>query len=242
MTLIFAHRGSSGTHPENTMISFQEAKRAGADGLEIDVQLSRDGEIVIIHDEKLDRTTNGTGYVKDSTLQEIKSYNASHPFGKHYGRTEIPTLIELFDWLLGNDLLCNIELKNGVFPYPGMEEKVIGLIRSYRLEERIILSSFNHYSLVHCVRIAPELETAPLYRDGLYMPWVYAQSIGAKAIHPSIKAAPDYIINSAIRAGMKVRPFTVNNENRMEELIRIGCSAFFTDFPENAVKLRQKYK
>ncbi|CAH0345670.1 glycerophosphodiester phosphodiesterase [Bacillus sp. CECT 9360] len=240
MTLIFAHRGSSGTHPENTMISFQEAKRAGADGLEIDVQLSRDGEIVIIHDEKLDRTTNGTGYVKDNTLEQIKSYNASHQFDKQYGCTEIPTLVELFDWLQGNDLLCNIELKNGVFPYPGMEEKVIGLIRSYRLEDRIILSSFNHYSLVYCVRIAPELETAPLYRDGLYMPWVYAQSIGAKAIHPSIKAAPDYIINSAIRAGTKVRPFTVNNETRMEELIRIGCSAFFTDFPENAIKLRQK--
>lgn len=242
MTLIFAHRGSSGTHPENTMISFHEAKIAGADGLEIDVQLSRDGEVVIIHDEKLDRTTNGTGYIKDRTLQEIKSLDASHDFDQQYGRTEIPTLSELFDWLQGNDLLCNIELKNGVFPYPGMEEKVISLIRSYRLEERIILSSFNHYSLVRCVQIAPGLETAPLYRDGLYMPWVYAQTIGAKAIHPSIKAAPDYIINTAIRAGIKVRPFTVNNAKRMEELMRMGCSAFFTDFPENAVMLRQNFK
>jgi glycerophosphoryl diester phosphodiesterase len=241
VTLIFAHRGSSAIYPENTMLSFCEAERAGADGIEIDVQLSKDDQVVIIHDEKLDRTTNGKGYVKDCTLQQIKSYNASHTFAEQYGKTEIPSLSELFEWLEGNDLLCDIELKNSVFQYPGMEEKVIAMIRGYKFEERIVLSSFNHYSLVYCFQIAPDLETAPLYRDGLYMPWVYAQSIGARAIHPNISAAPDYIINSSIRAGIKVRPYTINSEKSMEHLFQLGCSAFITDFPENAVKLRQKY-
>ncbi|RUQ24811.1 glycerophosphodiester phosphodiesterase [Peribacillus cavernae] len=238
--MIFAHRGSSGTHPENTMLAFEKAKNAGADGLEIDVQLSNDGEIVIAHDEKLDRTTNGKGYIKDCSLQKIKTYNASHKFVEQYGKTEIPTLKELFDWLGGNDLLCNIELKNSVFRYPGMEEKVIRLIKSNMLEERVILSSFNHYSLVQCLQIAPELETAPLYRDGLFRPWVYAAQIGARAIHPNINVASDYVINSAIRAGIKVRPYTINSKASMEHLFQIGCSAIITDFPEKAIRIRQQ--
>ncbi|WP_290369680.1 glycerophosphodiester phosphodiesterase family protein, partial [Peribacillus simplex] len=145
MTLIFAHRGSAGTHPENTMSAFKEAARVGADGIETDVQLSKDGEVVIIHDEKLDRTTNASGYVKDRTLMELKTLNASATHKGKLGKEKIPTLEELFIWLYDNQLFCNIELKNTLFLYPGLEEKVIRLIRTYEMEERVILSSFNHY-------------------------------------------------------------------------------------------------
>ncbi|MGE7759321.1 glycerophosphodiester phosphodiesterase [Peribacillus sp. NPDC097895] len=242
MTLIFAHRGSAGTHPENTMSAFKEAARVGADGIETDVQLSKDGEVVIIHDEKLDRTTNASGYVKNRTLMELKTLNASSNYKGKWGKEKIPTLEELLIWLNNNQLFCNIELKNTLFPYPGLEEKVIRLIRAYQMEERIILSSFNHYSLVHCHRLAPEMETAPLYRDGLYMPWIYAKAIGGSAIHPNIRVAPDVIIRASLSMGVPVRPYTINKEAEMKRLYKLGCSGIITDFPEAAVRIREGLK
>ncbi|SNS56382.1 glycerophosphoryl diester phosphodiesterase [Bacillus sp. OK838] len=239
MTLIFAHRGSAGTHPENTMSAFKEAERVGADGIETDVQLSKDGEVVIIHDEKLDRTTNASGYVKDRTLMELKTLNASPNFKGKLGKENIPTLEELFIWLNDNQLYCNIELKNTLFLYPGLEEKVIQLTRAYEMDERIILSSFNHYSLVKCHQLAPELETAPLYRDGLYMPWIYAKAIGGSAIHPNFRAAPDFVIQASLSMGVAVRPYTINEEAEMKRLFKLGCSAIITDFPEAAVRARE---
>ncbi|NMH68683.1 glycerophosphodiester phosphodiesterase [Bacillus sp. RO3] len=240
MTLIFAHRGSAGTHPENTMEAFYEAERVGADGIELDVQLTQDGEIVVIHDETVDRTTNGKGFVKDYRLIDIQKLQANYKFkSKLFKKNRVPSLREVFEWLKGNDLLCNIELKNSIMDYEGLEEKVIQLIREFGYENRIIISSFNHYSIVACYRLEPAVEIAPLYSSGLYMPWIYAQSIRAKAIHPNVKAAPDYIIEESLRNGIAVRPYTVNKINQMERLMKIGCSAFVTDFPERAVKLRE---
>ncbi|MGM9926196.1 MAG: glycerophosphodiester phosphodiesterase [Bacillus sp. (in: firmicutes)] len=239
-TEIYAHRGSAGTHPENTMAAFLEAERVGADGIELDVQLTKDNEIIVIHDEKVDRTTNGKGYVKDYTLRELKTLDASYKFPQFKQSIVIPTLEEVFDFLLTNSLMLNIELKNSILPYPGLEEKVIALINQYKLQERIILSSFNHYSLVHCYRLAPNIEISPLYRDGLYMPWVYAKAIHATGIHPNINVAPKEIIIAAMSAGIAVRPYTINNEAQMLSLYAINCSAFITDYPEKAIRLKFK--
>ncbi|KYC95120.1 glycerophosphodiester phosphodiesterase [Heyndrickxia sporothermodurans] len=243
MTFIFAHRGSAGTHPENTMESFIAAEKSGAEGLELDVHLSKDGEIVVIHDETVDRTTNGKGFVHQLTVAELKELNASYKFKTFQSfirSPKIPTLKEVFEWMRGNNLLCNIEMKNGKIMYPLLEEKVIQLIRDYRYEERIIISSFNHYSLVRCYQLAPELETAPLYSDGLYMPWIYAKAIHSKGLHPNFKAAPNMIIQEAMANGIAVRPYTVNKESDMERLIAIQCSAIITDYPEKAFKIRKK--
>jgi glycerophosphoryl diester phosphodiesterase len=242
MTQIYAHRGYSAAYPENTMKAFIEAEKAGADGLEIDVQLTKDGEVVIIHDEKVNRTTNGIGFVKDLSFKELRKLDASYNNKKWFSKEPVPSLIELFEWLSTNKLMCNVELKNGIFPYKGMEEKVISLIRNYKLEGRIIISSFNHYSLVHSYRLAPDIETAPLYSDGLFMPWVYAQSIGSKGMHPKLIAAPNEIIIGAIENGIAVRPYTVNKEIDMERLVTIGCSAFITDDPVKGLEVRNNTK
>lgn len=237
-THVFAHRGSAGTHPENTMSAFREAERVGAEGIELDVQLSKDGEVVVIHDEELSRTTNGTGFVKDHTLNELKKLNASYTFSKQVGIQRIPTLAEVLDMFTHNNMLLNIELKNSTFLYPGMEEKVIALVRKYNMQNRVILSSFNHYSLVHCFQLDPSIETAPLYQDGLFRPWVYAKAIGARAIHPNIKAAPNILITAAMNDHIAVRPYTVNKEKVMKRLFDINCTSFITDFPEKAIILR----
>jgi len=239
-TQIFAHRGSAGTHPENTMSAFREAERVGSEGIELDVQLSKDGEVVVIHDEELSRTTNGNGFVKEYTLNQLKKLNASHTFFKQVGVQRIPTLTEVLEMYTHNNMFLNIELKNSIFFYPGMEEKVIALVRKYNLQNRVILSSFNHYSLVHCFQMDSGIETAPLYRDGLFKPWVYAKAIGAKGIHPNIKAAPNFIITSAMKENIAVRPYTVNKEKVMKSLFAINCTSFITDFPARAIALRNE--
>lgn len=237
MTQIFAHRGYSAVFSENTMTAFREAETAGADGIELDVQMTMDGEIVVIHDEKVNRTTSGNGYVKDFTFKEIRQLNANKMGIK---KEPVPALAEVLEWLQTNELTCNIELKNSYFPYKGMEEKVIGFVHSYGLAERIIFSSFNHYSIVYCYQLAPEIETAPLYSGHIFMPWVYAQSIHAGAIHPNYRGLTDDIIKKSIKSGIAVRPYTINRDADMQRLFNINCSALITDDPVKALRIRKK--
>lgn len=239
MTQIFAHRGYSAAYAENTMSAFIAAEKAGADGLELDVQLTKDDEVVVIHDEKVDRTTSGNGFVKNLTFKEIRKFNANK---KSVKKEPIPSLIEVLEWMQTNQLICNIELKNGLFPYEGMEEKVIQLVRKYELCDRIIISSFNHYSIVLSYRTAPEIATAPLYNERIYMPWVYAQSIRAKGIHPKLASLTDEIIKGAIENGVAVRPYTVNKDADMHRLYKINCTSIITDDPVKALKIKKQYE
>lgn len=241
MTLIFAHRGFSALYPENTMPAFQKAAETGAEGIELDVQLTKDHEVVVIHDETVNRTTDGAGYVKDFTLSQLKKLNAGHK-KTGFQNVTIPSLREVLEWLTTNELICNIELKNNVFPYKGMEDKVIHLINEYGLSERIILSSFNHHSLMLCRRLAPDIETAPLISLKMPQPWVYASSIGAQGYHPKYATLSDYILKQSLAKGVRVRPYTVNKEKQMRRLFQLGCTAFFTDDPVFALSLRRQIK
>lgn len=242
MTLIFAHRGSAGTHPENTMEAFKAAEDFGADGIELDVHLTSDGQIVVIHDETLDRTTNGTGNVRDFPLEELKLLKANYHYKHFFKRaSRIPSLRDIFEWMRNNTLICNIELKNNKIAYEGMEEKVIALIREFHYEKRIIISSFNHYSLLDVNQIAPEMETAPLYKDVKDKPWEYAKSIKAIGIHPKFAVLNPSVIKETIENGIAVRPYTINKERDMKQLFDLNCSAIITDYPEKAFKLRKRF-
>jgi glycerophosphoryl diester phosphodiesterase len=122
-----------------------------------------------------------------------------------------------------------------------IEERTIELVQKYGLEKRTIISSFNHYSLVKCSELSNVIETAILYMEGLYKPWEYAKKVGATGLHPY-----HYVVNHAIIENSKsnqiaVRPFTVNDGKCMLELMKNGCTSFFTDFPEKAVEERIKY-
>ena len=175
---VYAHRGSSYEYPENTLLSFEKAAKVkGIAGIEFDVQLTKDGEIVVIHDESIDRTLDGKGFVRDYTLEELKKFNVTpsgqdEPFVDENGEhLHVPTLRELFDLLQpyckNNGLILNIELKNSVYPYEGMEQKVIDLVAEYKLQENIIYSSFNHDSLAVVKDINPAAITATLDADML---------------------------------------------------------------------------
>lgn len=241
MTEIFAHRGYKEKYPENTMVAFLEAEKAKADGIELDVRLSKDGEIVVIHDETVDRTTDGTGYVHELTWKELKRLNATDK--KKWSKKEhIPLLQEVFEWLQSNDLICNVEIKSHPSNFKKIEPLVIKMIHDFQLTNRIILSSFNHYSIIYCYQMDPKIEIAPLIYEGLYMPWIYTEAIRAKGFHPNYKTIPIEIIKSSIENGVAVRPYTVNKKKEMERLLKINCSAMITDDPVKAVQLRKELR
>ena len=234
---IFAHRGSRKTHPENTMVAFIEAERVGADGIEFDVQLSSDGELIIIHDETLDRTTTLTGYVKDYTAEELKKADAGILFSEQFIGEQIPFLKEVFKWATENDLTMNVELKTDKFNYEGIEQKVIDLIREFHFEDRIILSSFNHHSLEIAKEIAPEIERALLFKE---LPKDIENILANKAesgFHPKRRTVTNKLIKYAQKHGYKVRPWTANKSKNILLLANLGVDAIFTDCPEKAVRL-----
>lgn len=140
-----AHRGYSAKYPENTMIAFQKAYEEGFDGVETDVQMTKDGQLVLIHDEKINRTSTGIGYVKDYTFQELRQLNFNYKFDGFY---EIPTLQELLTFIKGKDFLVNIEIKTDVIEYENIERKVIEMVHDMQLESQILYSSFHLESVI----------------------------------------------------------------------------------------------
>ncbi|ANB59521.1 glycerophosphodiester phosphodiesterase [Anoxybacteroides amylolyticum] len=239
MTKIFAHRGAAGTHPENTMVAFYEAERVGADGIELDVQMTKDGALVVIHDETVDRTTDGTGWVKDFTYRDLQSLHAGYKFTEQYPTCRIPLLEEVLAWISGTSLLLNIELKNGLITYDRLEEKVIDLVKHYRLEPRIIFSSFNHNSMARCRQLAPMIETALLYMERLYQPWQYVRVLGASGLHPYYRTVSESFVRNAHFHHVHVRPFTINSEEAMKTMFRYEVDAIFTDYPEKATQIKK---
>lgn len=228
----FAHRGASGYSPENTMAAFVKALQLGANGIETDVQMTKDGQLVLIHDESVRRTTGAEGWVKDFTLDELKKLDAGSWYDEKFRGEAIPTLEELLVLAKQHDLYLNIELKNGFVQYPKLELRVAELVRHHDLVEQVLISSFNHYSLVHMKQLAPEIETAILYMEGLYEPWEYALRIGASALHPYHYAVRKEWVEQAKERGIRTHPFTVNEEQEMRALLAAGVGGIITDYPD----------
>ncbi|WP_053368128.1 glycerophosphodiester phosphodiesterase [Bacillus sp. FJAT-27245] len=239
-TKIYAHRGSKGTHPENTLEAFKEAIRLGVNGIELDVHLSKDGELVVIHDETVDRTTNGLGKVRDMTLGELKGLDAGSWFGWEFQGAAIPALDEVLELLAGTGIMLNVEIKSDVIPYEGIEQKVLEVLERHSYKEHAIISSFNHYSLKKIRELDSEIETAILFMEVLHEPWVYAKTIGAFGLHVHLPVAYTEMARTATNLRVPVRVFTVNKEKNMRELIDLGVDTIMTDYPERALKVRSE--
>lgn len=234
---IFAHRGASGSRPENTLAAFSEAAALPIDGIELDVHLSGDGVPVVIHDETVDRTTDGSGYVKDMTLDELKQLSAGCRFADEYYDERIPTLREVLDLFRDKPHKLNIELKSDVFPYPGMREKVIAMVKEFGIADRVILSSFDHVTLEAVKREAPEIETGMLFIEILADARAMAARIGADALHPALPYAVREPGRRAAAEGTVLRVYTVNEPEHALMAREAGAQAIFTDYPDVMLKL-----
>ncbi|MDR6224854.1 glycerophosphodiester phosphodiesterase [Desmospora profundinema] len=229
-TKVLAHRGYSSQAPENTMAAFRLAAEADADGLELDVHLTKDGEVVVIHDETVKRTTGKKGRIRDLTLEEIRRLDAGSWFSESFNGEPIPTLDEVLSLAADKGLWLNIELKNNKIRYPGLEQAVLERLDRYGMAGRTVLSSFNHYSLRTVHELRPDIDTAILYMADLVEPWHYARHVGASSIHPYWPTARDEVVRGCHKAGLPVRPFTVNRQEEMRRLLHVSVEAIITDY------------
>ncbi|WP_392486787.1 glycerophosphodiester phosphodiesterase [Haloimpatiens sp. FM7315] len=236
-TKVQAHRGASGYAPENTIAAFKKAIEMGADGIELDVHLSKDNELIVMHDEMINRTTNEKGLIKDFTLAELKKLDAGSWFGVKFKNERIPTLEEVLILVKTTPLFLNIEIKAGYRMYKGIEEKVLALLEKHNMINRSIISSFDHYSLVKIKQLNPKIKTGMLYSASLFEPWQYAKSIKSDALHPYyITLNKDFILNAYIN-GLAINTYTVNDEDVMTKLSRGRVSGIITNYPDKAKKI-----
>lgn len=239
MCKIFAHRGYSGKYPENTMIAFKKALECGVDGIELDVQLTKDGEVVIIHDETIDRTTTGKGFVVDYTYEELEKFDASFKF-KDLGFNKIPTLREYFQLVKDYDIVTNVELKTGINEYLGIEEKVWELIKEYNLEEKVIISSFNHFSVMRMKKIAPQLKYGFLSEDWIIDAGKYTHSHGVQCYHPRFNNLVPDVIKELKKYNLEINTWTVNLEEDMRYLYSNNIDVIITNYPELAQEIKNR--
>lgn len=236
---VYAHRGASAYAPENTLPAFKLAEEQGADGIELDVHLTKDGELVVIHDEKLDRTTNGTGLVKDYTLAELKTFCADNGM-PGYADARIPTLREVLEQVKPGKMLVNIELKTGILWYEGIEKKTLDLVAELGMQDRIIYSSFNHYSIAEVRRLAPEAQTAYLFGDIPCDIEKYAAQRGVEGLHPGLYCVKmGSLLKIYLDSGLAVRVWTVNGEEDLRWLMEEGADVITND-PKLALNVRSR--
>lgn len=230
---VIAHRGYSGKYPENTMLAFQKAAEAGCDEIELDVQVTKDGVAVVIHDETLDRTTDGSGAVRDYTFGELRKFNAAKLF---YGGTvfePVPSFDEYCRWASGCGMSTNIEIKTGIYYYREIEEKIAEIIRKYHLEEKVMFSSFNHISLAKIKQIFPQARCGVLVDDkGIGNAGYYCKSGGFAYYHPDVKGLTDKTIEECKREGIGINAWTVNDMGDLERLYEKKCTGVITNYPE----------
>lgn len=229
---IWAHRGASGHAPENTLPAFELAYKLRADGIELDVQLSKDGVPVVIHDERIDRVSDGTGWVKDYTLEELRTFNFNKVFPA-YGRVTIPTLSEVYDQMKETDMIINLELKNSEIFYADLEKKILKLAEAHGISERLIYSSFNHYSMKKIKQLKPDAKIAFLYSNGILDIAEYADKYHAYAVHPSCKNLKyPNIVKECHNKNIKVHVWTINEQTDFERMRELGVDAVITNYVE----------
>ena len=232
MILNFAHRGFSGLYPENTMLAYEKAVEAGCDGIELDVHLSADGELVLIHDERVDRTADGCGFVGRMTLKELRQLDVSAAFRGQYGVNRIPTLKEYLAFAKDSGIRTNIELKTGVYIYPGIEEQTLEMIDEFGLRDTIIISSFNHYSVKRMQALAPELVYGLLEESRLIDTPGYVALQGVDAVHPEYHMVDETFMAESRRHGLAVNCWTVNSEYAMRRLKALGVDMMIGNYPD----------
>ena len=236
---VWAHRGAGGWDkqyaPENTMPAFEKAIEMGADGIELDVQFSKDGEIVICHDETIDRTSNGSGAVRAYTLKELKQFNfcSVHP---EFGFVEIPTLREVLAFMKEKDFQLNIELKTSNYDYPGLEEAASKMVREYDLNDRIIFSSFSYASLKKLRQCDKDAQIAILCSTDFVLQ-EDIKAMQATVIHPWEQLVTEENVKKWHKWDVKVNTWAVNRLERIKELIAMGIDAFITDCPDIGVRI-----
>lgn len=241
-TLIFAHRGASAYEPDNTMEAFELATKMGADGIELDVRLTKDGQVVIFHDSTLDRMTNMRGTIPEYTLAELKAMDFGYGFFKNKRTNyKIATLDEVYELVAPLDIVVNVEIKEKTPEIIGVCAEIA---KRHNMQDKLIYSCFNHYQIRKVKEQIPDAFIAPLHAFNLLDPWDYCLKIGAKATHPDkavLKQEPDFVKNCHDN-GIRVHTWTVDEPEDIQLCLDMGVDVIMTNHPDVAVEMRNKTK
>lgn len=235
--IIYAHRGASAICPENTMIAFKKAVELGSTGIECDVQMTKDGVLIICHDEYLERTTDGKGLLKDYTLAELQKLDAGSWMDKKFAGEKLPTLDELLEFVKKTGILLNIELKNGIIEYSGLEERVITAVKSFDLANKVIVSSFNHESVHRFKQMTTDIKAGILYMEPLYRVWEYLEKIGCECAHPYLQAINPSIAQEMKKRSYIINTFTVDSPDFAKRMIEMGVDGMITNYPDKILEV-----
>ncbi len=237
--LIIAHRGSCLEAPENTLAAFLLSVDQGAHAIELDVTTCRSGDLVVIHDATVDRTTNGSGKVSDLTIDMIRTLDAGSWFSEKFTGEPVPTLDEVFE-AIGDKCLINVELKNYATPFDNLAEKVAQTVIRYELQERVFFSSFNPLNFRKLKRMLPEAPVGLLTlkgKTGRFYLWL-SRLIGPfDALNPHFSDVSAQLIERTHHARMPIFPYTVNEMLDIQRLVNAGLSGIITDNPALALEV-----
>ncbi|MBG9982399.1 glycerophosphodiester phosphodiesterase [Aerococcaceae bacterium DSM 111020] len=238
---IFAHRGYSGKFPENTMLSFKQAAFYHADGIELDVHMTKDNQLVVCHDETINRTSDGEGTIKEMTLEELKQYRFDKGFeylDAEKAEITIPTLEEVLSWILETTLLLNIEIKNNIYDYNGIIEQIVQLIEKHQCLERVIVSSFNHYTIRQIKYLNEEIVCGFLTFSNILDIENYCKSNGVEYYHPAYFTLRPNEIKALQKAGIGINPYTLNSKVEIQQALEDNLNYIITNEVELGVALK----
>lgn len=231
-----AHRGATGYAPENTIAAFDLAVEMKADYIEIDVQRSKDGELVLIHDTTVDRTTDGTGKVGDLTFEQLRSLDAGSWFGEQFKGEKIPTFDEILDRYHGKVGIL-VEMKAPEL-YPGIEEQVAEELKERNLDkpqnEKIIIQSFNFDSMKKMNKLLPKVPIGVLTSNRAHTTPEALQEFSTYAdwFNPSYGIVTKELVNHVHSLGMQIGSWTVRSQEAADFLFEMGVDAIITDYPD----------
>ncbi len=230
---IIAHRGASAYAPENTLAAFKLALQQGADAIELDAKLSADGNIAVIHDQTIDRTTPAKGRVKDHIMAELHKMDAGSHFDIAFQGEPIPSLEEVFK-AIGQLTYINVELTNYSSPFDELPSRVADLVKQTKLTQRVIFSSFNSIALMRIHKLLPEAPLGfltPPGKTGALLRNTFGRWIQYQSLHPELSDATPKRIQDTHKMGRKIFVYTVNREEDIQRLFEAGVDGIFTDDP-----------
>ncbi len=237
--LILGHRGAAAEAPQNTVAAFRRAMQVGADGVELDVQLSRDGQVVVIHDDTVDSVTGVSGRVAAMTLAELQALDAGRLFDAEFAGERIPTLDQALE-AVGPEGIVNIELKGEGLLGDGLEREVARSVHAHRMEGRVIISSFNHLRLWRMRRLDPLLPRAMLHWPGgpAYERNLWLLPLAQPdALHPDASMVNPAYMARARRWGVRVNVWTVDDPAGAQRLLDLGVDGIITNDPRQLGKI-----
>lgn len=229
--LLIAHRGASAVAPEHTIPAYEAAIRAGADALELDVRPSADDQLVVIHDATLDRTTNGRGAVHAHTVRELKRLDAGRWFGRAFRGQRIQTLSEVLE-RFRDRAAFGIELEGGSDFYPGIEERLVGLLQIYGVTDRTLVVSHDHDALVRCRALDPDVRTGAVVVGRLLDPATLAPPGALNAVSLRADLVTEQDVAACRAAGLECYVWVVNDPAAARRLAEWGVTGIVTDRPD----------